>query len=362
MPAASRSATSSRIASAICRQVIAARTGRRARTTSCRIVTGPVSMPFIGWSVSDCAYAHHSTVIGFGPRDVAVDDRRPHAARAVSSAPSRVCVKAKPASCSPKYWTMSLRSNSPWTSTSRPSVSCQRTARAVSVLQEALVVRCRSARPCHAPRGPCGFRRLRKRADGGGRKRRQVEAPRCCAAARCRMDCWRRRIERAMPGDAARDVRHRESRATSCVPMHRRPTPVSASFTVPRLPSSAVASDDQFFDFLRRECQPVLYLRIEVGFQAEVDRHVQERAGRCDLHMLACQALATTGVDAVERCAVRSARQILRPSITPSEITRSAGHFAAMSSSCSGARTRSICRPGDRKRTGGLQVAAEAPK
>ena len=29
--------------------------GRRARTTSCRMVTGPVSMPFIGLSVSDCA-------------------------------------------------------------------------------------------------------------------------------------------------------------------------------------------------------------------------------------------------------------------------------------------------------------------
>ena len=32
----------------------------------CRIVTGPVSMPFIGWSVSDCAYSIQSTVIGAG--------------------------------------------------------------------------------------------------------------------------------------------------------------------------------------------------------------------------------------------------------------------------------------------------------
>ena len=30
------------------------------------MVTGPVSMPFIGFFVSDCAYCHHSTVIGFG--------------------------------------------------------------------------------------------------------------------------------------------------------------------------------------------------------------------------------------------------------------------------------------------------------
>ena len=30
------------------------------------MVTGPVSMPFIGFFVSDCAYCDHSTVIGFG--------------------------------------------------------------------------------------------------------------------------------------------------------------------------------------------------------------------------------------------------------------------------------------------------------
>ena len=62
--------------------------GRRARTTSCRIVTGPVSMPFIGFFVSDCAYCHHSTVIGFGRRDVAEQDRRLHAARAVGLHPA----------------------------------------------------------------------------------------------------------------------------------------------------------------------------------------------------------------------------------------------------------------------------------
>jgi hypothetical protein len=30
------------------------------------MVTGPVSMPFTGRSVSDCAYCHQRTVIGFG--------------------------------------------------------------------------------------------------------------------------------------------------------------------------------------------------------------------------------------------------------------------------------------------------------
>ena len=58
------------------------------------------------------------------------------AARAVALHPA-VSVKAKPSSCSPKYSTMSLRSNSPWTSTSRPSSSWQRTHAAVSLAQEA---------------------------------------------------------------------------------------------------------------------------------------------------------------------------------------------------------------------------------
>jgi hypothetical protein len=31
-----------------------------------RIVTGPVSIPFIGFAVSDWAYSHQATVIGCG--------------------------------------------------------------------------------------------------------------------------------------------------------------------------------------------------------------------------------------------------------------------------------------------------------
>ena len=53
-----------------------------------RIVTGPVSMPFTGLSVSDWAYSIHSTVIGVRPRHVAEEDRRPHAARAVGLHPA----------------------------------------------------------------------------------------------------------------------------------------------------------------------------------------------------------------------------------------------------------------------------------
>ena len=41
-------------------------------------------------------------------------------------------VVAKPSRCSAKYCTMSLRSGSPWTSTSSPSRSCRRMTRSIS--------------------------------------------------------------------------------------------------------------------------------------------------------------------------------------------------------------------------------------
>ena len=54
MPAASKSATSSRMANASWRAVTAR--GWSLRTNDhCRMVTGPVSIPFIGRSVRDCA-------------------------------------------------------------------------------------------------------------------------------------------------------------------------------------------------------------------------------------------------------------------------------------------------------------------
>ena len=47
-------------------------------------------MPFIGLSVSDWAYLIHSTVIGLGAADVAEQDRRLHAARAVGLHPAEL--------------------------------------------------------------------------------------------------------------------------------------------------------------------------------------------------------------------------------------------------------------------------------
>ena len=95
-------------------------------------------------------------------------------------------MKAKPSSCSPKYWTMSLRSDSPCTSTSRPSSSCKRD----DVGDLGLQAGSYSASSMLA--GGPGARRadlggLRERPDGGGRQRRQVKWPSCgLAGARVR--------------------------------------------------------------------------------------------------------------------------------------------------------------------------------
>src|SRR3981081_3257314 len=82
-----------------------------------RIVTGPVNMPFMGFLVSDCAYFHQPIVMGFG-RDTSPNRIGGRTHRDPYDCPQPCFVKAKPESCSPKYCTMSLRSNSPWTSSS----------------------------------------------------------------------------------------------------------------------------------------------------------------------------------------------------------------------------------------------------
>jgi len=63
MPARSRSATSSRSARATWSAETASGWSSRTKDHA-RIVTGPVSIPFIGFPVRDCAYRDHSTVIG----------------------------------------------------------------------------------------------------------------------------------------------------------------------------------------------------------------------------------------------------------------------------------------------------------
>ena len=87
------------------------------------IVTGPVNIPFMILSVSDCAYTDQSTVIGF------LRYTSPHITGGFTHLVPYDCTHAfsvnrKPPSASPKYSTMSFLSYSPCTSTSSPMSSC----------------------------------------------------------------------------------------------------------------------------------------------------------------------------------------------------------------------------------------------
>src|SRR5450759_4528837 len=75
MPAASRSAISSRRASATWRAVSPSGWSSR-RNDQARIVTGPVSMPLTGLAVRLCAYLDQSTGDRLGPGHVTPEDRR----------------------------------------------------------------------------------------------------------------------------------------------------------------------------------------------------------------------------------------------------------------------------------------------
>jgi hypothetical protein len=129
-PAASRSRTSSRTASATWK--VTSRSGRSSRTNDqATIVTGPVSMPLTGLPVSERACWAQRTVIGSGLatspcRIGGLVQREPY------DWTQPFLVTAKPSRCSAKYCTMSLRSGSPCTSTSSPSRSCSRTTRSIS--------------------------------------------------------------------------------------------------------------------------------------------------------------------------------------------------------------------------------------
>src|SRR5699024_1690361 len=88
-----------------------------------KIVTGPVSIPFTKQSVSDCAYTLSFTVIGFS------QDTSPKISGGFTQREPYDCthpysVTVKPLNFSPKYSTISFRSNSPWTKTSKSSSSC----------------------------------------------------------------------------------------------------------------------------------------------------------------------------------------------------------------------------------------------
>ena len=171
MPAASRSTVSSRMASATWLAVSAS--GWSSRTNDhARIVTGPVSMPLTGCCVSDCAYVVQSTVIGCGRRTspYRIGGRTQ---RVPYDCTQPWSVAKNPSSCSAKYCTMSLRSGSPCTSTSRPSL-LQRDHIGDLGAHPASGTRPRRSRPCaRAARATRICVGLRERADRRGRQHRK---------------------------------------------------------------------------------------------------------------------------------------------------------------------------------------------
>ena len=90
------------------------------------MVTGPVSIPFIIFFVSDCAYTDHSTVIGFS-RYTSPQMIGGFTHLVPYDCTHAFSLKRNPPSASPKYSTISFLSYSPCTSTSSPISSCHAT-------------------------------------------------------------------------------------------------------------------------------------------------------------------------------------------------------------------------------------------
>ena len=133
--------------------------------------------------------------------------------------------------------------------------------------------------------------------------------------------------------------------------------PAGQSSTAAAPSASAVAERGEFLDLLHREGEPALDFGIETRFQREIDRDMQQRAGRRELHAVRCRASRRrvragrgSGSDRRARCCGRRSRRATARD--PSGARRAP-------SSCSGARTRSRCRPGDRQRQRGVAVVAE---
>ena len=261
------------------------------------------------------------TVIGCGRRHVAEDDRRLHAARAVALHPA-VSVKAKPSSCSPKYSTMSLRSNSPCTSTSRPSCFLHAHARRrISLRMERVVVG--SVELAVLERGArlADLRGLRERADGGGREARQLERGALqpaalresgCGAGIGRRSCAARRAAHGRVVHARR--RGDATRLHGARVRQRAPRRVPA-------PSSASASTRSSPSFCSGERQPAAQLGVELRLRGP------DRPGMCSSEqdgashsasLPTCPARSAPATSALSR----SVRQMLRPLTMPSDSTR----------------------------------------
>ena len=251
---------------------------------------------------------------------------------------------------------MSLRSNSPCTSTSRPIFSCQRTARAVWCSQIRLVggiaERAAGVRGAGVP----DVRGLRERADGRGREARQVEAlllhvgalgigagaaaHRVIDAGSARRDIGivdpRRgfaRSRRRIGGLEHRLRRRHGRRQARC---RARPVPRSSA---PRTPASSLPRD--------RGSSPAR------DRSARATASTTARSARAPCRGWRRRARAD------RECWLKSARQILRPSITPSDSTRSSGKLGEVVDLLGRAHEIEM-QAGDGQRQRGVAVAARA--
>ena len=108
------------------------------------------------------------------------------------------------------------------------------------------------------------------------------------------------------------------------------------------------------------EGQPALQLGIEQMLVVQVDRAVQQRAGGADQDAVGPELGGRLLQQSNARS--RSARQTLRPSITPSESIMPGGRQFQGRSNCSGARTRSRCTAATGSLSAAGRLSRKSPK
>ena len=307
----------------------------------CRIVTGPVSIPFTGRSVSALGVPPPAHGHRLRPGDVAVEDRRLARSGCRRTAPSPCSVDGEAASCSAKYSTMSLRSGSPCTSTSRPSRSWRAIASRDLGLQEATRSPPGSGAPSRSRRRAARISGgLRERADRRRRQRRQAEPLRLPAGA-----LGRRRAPGAVRrrGSAPGALAH--LRVGQPAPTRRRAASARAARPSRRVALGRAGGEGgleprQLLELLGGEGEPAPQLGIEPALALGAVGDVQQRARRRQPQALGAEPVERR-FDPVERSPRGRLRQTLRPSTTPSDSRASPPTAASAGSSCSGARTRS---------------------
>ncbi len=219
---------------------------------------------------------------------------------------------------------MSLRSNSPCTSTSMSISSCQRTARLGLAGAGTPGSRRRSARPWRGRRAPCA----RPRSAGTSRSSWSGTAAGSSAGAAARdaaSNAPRRRVIDGVTAatriwTAASWMRGRDRTRGRRHGGGVRARPSTAS----RPSFSASAERRQLLDLLHGEGQPAADLGIHARLPAR-GRPAHAAASRTARGSAGRRRAAGRSARSRSSSASRSARQTLRPSITPSDSTSSFG-------------------------------------